>query len=134
MTLYVDPSALFKRYVAEPGSERVASILSSDDAWATANHAYTELSINLRRRLDDAAQALAIARLDRDWGSIRVVLIDDVLCHRAATLGSEHRLRTLDALHLAAAERAGGSELTFVTFDVRLAAAARSIGFPVAMA
>lgn len=37
--------------------------------------------------------------------------------------------RTLDALHLAAAERAGGSALRFLTFDMRLAQAARSIGF-----
>ena len=44
----------------------------------------------------------------------------------------EYDLRTLDALHLAAAERAGGPELTFVTFDTRLAEAARAMGFPVA--
>jgi predicted nucleic acid-binding protein len=55
-----------------------------------------------------------------------------MLCRRAAALGPEHGLRTLDALHLAAAERAGGAELTFLTFDARLAGAARAMGFPVA--
>lgn len=38
---------------------------------------------------------------------------------------------TLDALHLAAAEQAGGRELPFVTFDLRLAEAARALGFTV---
>jgi predicted nucleic acid-binding protein len=54
------------------------------------------------------------------------------LCRRAGVIGVAHWLRTLDALHLAAAERAGGAELTVVTFDDRLAAAARAMGFPVA--
>ena len=39
--------------------------------------------------------------------------------------------RTLDALHLAAAERSGGRSLPIVTFDRRLAQAARSVGFTV---
>jgi predicted nucleic acid-binding protein len=39
--------------------------------------------------------------------------------------------RTLDALHLAAAERAGGRSLPVLTFDVRLAEAARRLGFAV---
>lgn len=132
MTLYLDSSALFKRYVAEPGSEVVAPILSSDDGWAVANHAYTEVSINLRRRLGDGDLAVAVSRFERDWETLKVILIDDVLCRRAADIGVAHGLRTLDALHLAAAERAGGPELTFVTFDTRLAEAARAMGFPVA--
>jgi predicted nucleic acid-binding protein len=41
------------------------------------------------------------------------------------------RIRTLDALHLAAAERAGGGTLVFVTYDIRQAQAARSLGWPV---
>ena len=132
MTLYLDSSALFKRYVAEPGSESVADILANDEAWVTASIAFTELSINLPRRLDVSEAQIAAARLERDWDRIRVVRIDDGLCRRAGLLGREHGLRTLDALHLAAAERAGGAEVTFLTFDIRLAAAARTMGFPVA--
>jgi predicted nucleic acid-binding protein len=40
-------------------------------------------------------------------------------------------VRTLDALHLGAAERVGGAALPFVTFDRRLAAAARRLGWTV---
>lgn len=37
----------------------------------------------------------------------------------------------MDALHLAAAERAGGRSMAIVTYDVRLGQAARSLGFAV---
>lgn len=40
-------------------------------------------------------------------------------------------VRTLDALHLGAARHLG-TALTFVTFDVRQAQAARTLGFSVA--
>ena len=39
--------------------------------------------------------------------------------------------RTLDALHLAAAQRLGGSAVGFVTFDVRQGQAARALGMTV---
>ncbi len=131
MTIYLDASALFKRYVAEAGSEVVSGILSDDDVWVTANIAFTELSINLARRLHMPELQVATARLERDWEAIRVVRIDHVLCRRAGALGSKVGIRTLDALHLAAAERAGGAELRFLTFDSRLAVAARAMGFDV---
>ena len=132
MTLYLDANALFKRYVAEPGSEVVERLLFGDSKWVAANHTYVEISINLGRRLGRDTLPVATARFERDWEAIRVVVLDDVLCRRAADIGVEHDLRTLDALHLAAAERAGGPELTFVTFDTRLAEAARAMGLQVA--
>lgn len=132
MTLYLDASALLKRYVAEPGSDLIEAALLGDDVWVAGNHSYVEVAIALHRRLDGAALTAGTNRFQRDWESIRVVTLDDRLCRRAADLGVQQRLRTLDALHLAAAERAGGTELTFVTFDARLADAARSMGFPIA--
>jgi predicted nucleic acid-binding protein len=39
--------------------------------------------------------------------------------------------RTLDALHLAAAQRIGGGALPFVTADLRQAQIARSLGWVV---
>ena len=89
------------------------------------------MSITLARRLDGSSLAVATAQFERDWEVIRIVALDDLLCLRAATIGVEHCLRTLDALHLAAAERAGGAALTFVTSDARLGDAARLMGFPV---
>lgn len=50
---------------------------------------------------------------------------------RAATVAETTGVRSLDAIHLAAAQSAGGTQLTFVTFDLRQAQAARSLGFTV---
>jgi len=40
-------------------------------------------------------------------------------------------VRTLDALHLAAVQRAGGPAVAYLTFDVRQAEAARALGLTV---
>jgi predicted nucleic acid-binding protein len=60
-----------------------------------------------------------------------VVTVDDATCRRAAELGVATGARSLDAIHLAAAQRAGGRSISIVAFDVRLAHAARSLGFGV---
>jgi predicted nucleic acid-binding protein len=131
--LYLDASAMFKRYVSELGSAQVETTMMNDGVWVTANHSYVEISIALGRRLDGLALTAGTDRFERDWDAVTVVSLDDTLCRRAADLGVQHRVRSLDALHLAAAERVGGKELTFLTFDTRLGDAARSMGFPVAV-
>jgi predicted nucleic acid-binding protein len=60
-----------------------------------------------------------------------VVSLDETVCRLAAQVGPLTGTRTLDALHLAAADRAGGRAIPIVTFDLRLAQAARSLGFTV---
>jgi hypothetical protein len=132
VTLYLDSSALLKRYIREPGTREMARLLELEVRWVAANHGYTEVAINLRRRLVETDVGPAASLFEEDWARILVIDVDDLLCHRAADLAVDHGLQTLDALHLAAAERAGGPELTFVTFDSRLAGAARQMGFPVA--
>jgi predicted nucleic acid-binding protein len=131
LTLYVDSSALAKRYVDEPDSDRAESLLLSDPSWVTGNHAYVEVRLALDRRLGEQERRIARESFDRDWRRILVVALDDTLCRRAAALGSSTGSRALDALHLAAAERAGGRSVPLVTFDLRLARAARSVGLTV---
>ena len=62
--------------------------------------------------------------------SVEVIEFDERLAERAASVGPIF-LRALDAIHLATA-LAFGSELeAFVTYDDRLAEAARAAGLPV---
>lgn len=131
MTLYVDSSALAKRYVTEADSDTTDAILLGDPDWVSANHTYVEVVLALSRRLDDPDVRPALAGFDSDWRRTLVVALDDAVCRRAAEIGRVTGSRTLDALHLAAAERAGGRSLPFVTFDLRLAQAARALGFTV---
>lgn len=131
MTLYLDSSALIKRYVDEDDSDAAEAILLSDPEWVTAQISLVEVRLALHRRLDEDARTLAVAAFERDWQRTFVVAVDQVTCQRAAELGATTGARALDALHLAAAERAGGRSLPVVTFDVRLGHAARSLGFAV---
>ena len=55
----------------------------------------------------------------------RVVQVDGSLAEHATELTSTEELRSLDALHLAAALLIVSPELTFATWDVRLRGAAQ---------
>lgn len=131
MSLYVDSSALVKRYVLEDRSDEADSVLQSDPIWITSRHAFVEVSLALGRRL--AGDSLHIARkaFGRDWARTFLIEVDELVCERAAELGDIAVLRALDALHLAAAERAGGRSIPIVTYDTRLATGARALGFTV---
>jgi len=59
------------------------------------------------------------------------VRIDDQLLDTAALLPGEN-LRSLDAIHLAAAQRLGSDLTMLVSYDDRMLAAARGLRIPVA--
>lgn len=129
MSLYVDTSALLKRYVTEDDSERCEQILLGDHAWVTARHTWIEVVRNLSRLLAGAERARVKEIFRGDWERMYVVEIDSAVCERAGDLAETLHVRTLDALHLAAAERAGAGALPFLTYDIRQAQAARSLGW-----
>jgi predicted nucleic acid-binding protein len=131
VTLYIDSNALIKRYVAEDDSDAADAVLLADTDWVTGRHTFVEIMLALHRRLGDAERGVAQAAFERDWERSFIVSLDDVVCRRAAELGVETGARSLDALHLAAADRAGGRSVPIVTFDISLGHAARSLGFGV---
>lgn len=131
MTLYADSSALLKRYVDEPDSDRAVELLASDEELVTGRHTSVEVRRNLARLLAPAAAVSARAALVDDLAAFAVIELDAGTCELAASIAEQTGVRTLDALHLGAAQRLGTS-LTFLTFDVRQAQAARALGFTVA--
>lgn len=131
MTLYVDSSALLKRYIDEPDSVRAVELLASDDQLLTGRHTSVEVRRNLARLLEPSAAVDARAALREDLEAFGIVELDADTCELAASIAEQTGVRTLDALHLGAARRLG-TAVTFLTFDVRQAHAARSIGFTVA--
>jgi predicted nucleic acid-binding protein len=66
-----------------------------------------------------------------DWEHLALVEVDDVLCRDAGDIGAVTGARSLDAMHLAALQRAGPQGITLVTADLRQAQAGRSLGFEV---
>jgi uncharacterized protein len=129
--IYLDSSALVKLYLGEADSAQAISLLLADPAWITAQHTFTEVGIALARRTSLSDYGVAMEAFEADWLRLSVVAIDDRVCRRAARIGAELGVRTLDALHLAAAERAGNRWLPIATFDTRFAEAARRLGFRV---
>jgi predicted nucleic acid-binding protein len=123
--LYLDASALVKRYVREPESDVVREAMdSTDDDWAMCRVGFVETVRAVG--LSQGDQATRLVR--EDWASMVVVEVTPDLAAAAARLALDHELRTLDALHLAAALRLPAEGLTVATFDRRLHAAAHRRG------
>jgi predicted nucleic acid-binding protein len=129
MSLYVDSSALLKRYVDEPDSDAAEALLRSDPSLLTARHAIVEIRRSLARLLEDRDAAAARAAFLADLDAVSIIELDRVTCDAAADIAEITGVRTIDALHLAAARRAGGPAIPFLTYDVRQAQAARGLGF-----
>lgn len=97
----------------------------------TARHTAVEVRRNLARELQGAAPRAARRQFDRDWGAVAVVELTGDVFEAAAQIAEVTGARTLDALLLGAAREAGGGALPFVTFDLRQAPVARSLGWTV---
>lgn len=131
MTTYVDSSALLKRYVAEDDSAVADALLGADPTLVTARHTIVEVRRNLTRLLDGDDLALARAAFASDLGAVSIVELDADTCQAAASIAETVGVRTLDALHLAAAQRVAEPGLRFLTFDSRQGGAARQLGLEV---
>ena len=128
--IFLDTSALAKRYVREAGSDEIVRLMETDLDWSASALALTEASITLCRADEGRPPAGQLQRrLHLDWDRIFVVPVDSECLWVAADIGCEYRIRTLDAIHLAAALRVPGPP-TFLTFDHRQAAVASQLGFP----
>jgi uncharacterized protein len=132
MSLYLDASALLKRYVEEAESAAVDAALRAEPELLTGRHTIVEVRRNLARLLDGASLRDARAAFVEDMRSISVIELDEATCDAAAAIAEATGARTLDALHLAAARRVSAPGVAFLTFDLRQAQVARAIGLEVA--
>jgi predicted nucleic acid-binding protein len=128
---YADTSALLKRYVEEPDSDLADELLTGGGELVTGRHTIVEVRRNLARLLSGTAVSESRAAFATDLRSFSIIELDAATCELAATIAEQTGARTLDALHLGAARRLG-TALTFITFDVRQAQIARTLGFRVA--
>ena len=71
------------------------------------------------------------AQFTIDLDAIAMISCDGAVAVAAGDIGETLGVRSLDAIHLASAQRLRIDSLTFLTFDVRQAQAARSMGFVV---
>lgn len=131
MTLALDTSALLARYLDGPARTSVLDAMAADGDWCASALALCEALMLVDRLGDDRTRTDALRRAMRDdWERVHVVPLDAMCLERAAELGRTQPLRTLDALHLAAADRLP-PPVTFATFDPAQIPVAMALGFSV---
>jgi len=130
--LYLDASALVKRYIEEDGSNELLGAMDGAAGWSMCRIGFVETI----RAVTLAGGSGAAKRVEADWLSFDVIEVGGELAEQAAELAISNELRSLDALHLAAALVLPREGLTVATWDVRLHRAAHDRGldtFPPAL-
>jgi hypothetical protein len=122
---YVDSSALVKTVIEEPESGALMRWLGDKDRLTACDLVRVEVVRAVR--VSDPA---AVPRARQVVRTLTLVRLDDDLYESAAELDPP-LLRTLDAIHLAAATSIGPDLAGIVTYDERLAAGARVLGVAV---
>jgi uncharacterized protein len=138
--IYFDTCALLKLIREDAQSEALGAFIDTRPAtrWLSSEIARTELARTVRRvNHDDRGRPLDESRLraelsfaGRIWERLDLIAVSTRVLEEAAAI-EQPFLRTLDAIHLAAALSMRSSLSAFVTYDKRLAAAAQEAGLPV---
>lgn len=123
---YLDSSALVKLVVREPESAALRAHLEQWPRRVSCGLARVEVVRAVRPH-----GARAVARAEALLRGIGLLRLDDTLLDEAAGLGGAF-LRSIDAIHIAAARTFGGSLGEIVTYDRRMADAATEAGLVVA--
>ena len=124
--VYLDSSALVKLVVREPESSGLQRHLRGRPRRVSCALARVEVVRAVRPQ-----GPLAVERARRLLLKVGLLRLDDRLLDAAALIG-EGTLRSLDAIHLAAALTLAEDLGEIVTYDVRMADAARRLGLAVA--
>ena len=123
--VYLDSSALVKLVVAERESVALRRYLRAEPRRASCALARIEVIRAVRPH-----GAAAMARARRLLRRLDLVQLDDELLDSAAALGGGV-LRSLDAIHLAAAQTLADELVAVVTYDERMTTAAGGLGLMV---
>ena len=121
---YLDASAIVKLVMTEPGSVELARWYVESERVSTSLVGIIETRRAVARRPHNSVH------LERIVGGIEVIAVTARIGERAATIAPA-TVRTLDAIHLATALATMPDLDAFVTYDDRLAEAARALGLPV---
>lgn len=136
MILYLDASALVKRYVAEMGSLEMSKAIAEAEIIGTVLISRAEVGAALAkavraRRLTREGALTSLQIFRQEWRDIVRVQVTEMLVARADLLAWDHGLRGYNAVQLAAAilwQDAIGEVVTMATFDQQLWSAAGQMG------
>jgi len=129
LPVYVDSSALLKLVLSEPERPALEQALSR---WPDRISSVL-LPIECRRIVLRAGNPPEVVdRLEKELSGVTLIRLEEAVQTLAGAIGPP-RLRSLDAIHLASALSVGDYPEAFVTYDDRLADAARAVGLNVLM-
>ena len=128
MKVYLDSSAIVKLVQSELESSALRRYLRRHRSDQLVTSALSRVEV-VRAVLEGGNRAIEQAR--RQLSRLDQIVLGSALLDRAATLSPEAHLRSLDSIHLAAAQLIGSELRAVVTYDTRMAAAAESIGMTV---
>lgn len=139
MILYLDTSALIKRYVAEAGSADVVAIVEQAESVASVLLTKVEMASAFSKAVrlnwvEKTAAESAWQDFLSHWQSFTRVTVTPNLVDQASSLAQEYGLRGYDATHLAAAltwQESLDTTVTLVTYDRELWSAGKKTGLPV---
>ena len=137
MILYLDTSALLKKYFKEKGSSDVILLWKETSAIVTSNVAYAETLASIYRKKREARNVeqrlfkSVLMSFEKDWRSFIHVDVNNDLNETIERLAIAHPLRGFDVIHLASAlivyEKIQGAFI-FACYDKRLIKAAKEEG------
>ena len=133
MRVFLDTSALAKRYIQEPGSEELGALLTTvSTEIIVSTLAFVEFASAMGRKLRDkevpeAAVGDAIKELKQDWRHVVTKIpLEEALAQEAAAVALEYSLKGADAVHMASAHVLEAD--LFVASDNRLIRVAKEMG------
>jgi predicted nucleic acid-binding protein len=139
MILYLDASALVKRYVAEVGSVEVDRLIAQAGVAGTAAISRAEVAAALAKAVrvgtlarDEAEAALQVFRTQ--WVDLVRLQLTGVILAQADALAWDYGLRGYDAVHLAVVrfwQSSLGEAVTLATYDRQLWQAGGAAGLVV---
>lgn len=139
MILYLDTSALVKRYVMEASSPEVLALIAQADTVGSVVLTRVEMAATLakavRQKWIERSEAeSAWEDFLEHWLSFARLSVTLASLERASRLAWEHGLRGYDAMHFSAAliwQEALETPITLATFDRELWLAAEKTGMTV---
>ncbi|MGQ9645087.1 MAG: type II toxin-antitoxin system VapC family toxin [Thermodesulfobacteriota bacterium] len=130
--IYLDSSALVKRYFKEIGTDVVNSIVNSSKVKATSKRSCPEIlsAFARKHRANEISHGLfqsAINRFESDWAQPYLIEFSDEMLQPIRQVTQKYPLRAADTVHLVSALWLRSStkvDVTFVASDSRLLEAA----------
>lgn len=137
-SLYLDSSALLKRYLIEKGSVAMRTLFEKEQVIVTSSITYAEVHATLHRAarsnlLDAQAVSSIVEQFESEWRRFAVMEFEEPQRFLIPGLAKVTTLKGADLVHLASAVYAARSdrELRFIGADVRLMEAAAAQGLSV---